>query len=167
MVRKYDAPIRVEWELDGDDLDELGKFDVKVLMLDKEGDKFCLGGSFGNSRESELPPVMDGRLKLPLETGRRRGVPSLLSAWCRQPLSQSPSSTKFLSLSTKVSVKECEIDCPRWGVIALAPAVDVGDTCLRECRCAEDLTKAMGEVISEREGALDMEQTLANQLERL
>lgn len=49
----------------------------------------------------------------------------------------------------------------------MAPAVDVGDTCLRESRCPEDLTKAMGEVISEKEGALDMEQTLANQLEDL
>ena len=49
----------------------------------------------------------------------------------------------------------------------MAPAVDVGDTCLRESRCPEDLTKAMGEVISDKEGALDMEQTLANQLEDL
>lgn len=101
----------VECELDGDDLDELGKLDVRVLMLDKDGDKVCLGGSFGNSRESELPPVMDGRLKLPSETGRRRGVLSSLSACCRQPLYQCPSSTRLLSLSTNVSVKECEIDC--------------------------------------------------------
>lgn len=80
MVREYGAPIRVDWELDGEDLDELGILAVRVLMLDKEGGKVCLGGSFGNSRELELPPVMDGRLKLPSETGRRRGVPSSLSA---------------------------------------------------------------------------------------
>lgn len=103
-------PIRAEWELEGEDLDEPGILAVRVLMLD-EGDKVCLGGSFGNSRESELPPVMDGRLELPSETGRRRGVPSSLSACCGNPLYQSPPSTRLLSLSTNVSVKECEIDC--------------------------------------------------------
>lgn len=72
-----------------------------------------------------------------------------------------------MSLSTKVSVNDCEIDSVLWNVIAVAPALGVGDTCLWLSRSPEDLTKAIGEAVSEGEGALDMRQTLAKQVKCL
>ena len=81
LVRRYDVLIGVDCELDGDDLDEIGKADVRVLMVDKEGGRVLGGGESGQkSRRLGLPPAMGGRLMLPFESGCSLGVPSLLSA---------------------------------------------------------------------------------------
>lgn len=47
-------------------------------------------------------------------------------------------------------------------VIVVGPALDAGDTCLLLTKSSpEDLTRAMGEAVSDEEGGLDMEQTWA------
>ena len=80
LVRRYGVLMGVDCELDGDDLDEIGELEVRVLMVDKEGGKVFGGESCQKSKTLGLPTAMGGRLILPLETGCSLGVPSLLSA---------------------------------------------------------------------------------------
>lgn len=129
LARRYDVLIGVDCELDGDDLDEIGKAEVRVLMVDKEGGRVLGGGESGQkSRRLGLPPAMGGRLMLPFESGCSLGVPSLLSAWCCEPFCQFSSVTRLLSLSTNTSVSDCEMESCLSNVIAVALALGVGDT---------------------------------------
>ena len=129
LVRIYDVLMGVDCELDGDDLDEIRGLGVRVLMVDEEGERVFFGGESGQkSRKLGLPPVIGGRLMLPLGTGCSLGVPSLLSSLCCGPLSQFSATARLLSLSTSVSVSEREIESCLSNVIALALALGVGDT---------------------------------------
>ena len=127
FVRRYDVLMGIDGELAGDDLDEIRGLDVRVLMVDKEGERVLGGESGQKSRKLGLPPVMGGRLMLPLETGCSLGVPSLLSALCCGPLCQFSAPARLLSLSTSVSVSECETESCLGNVIALALALGAGD----------------------------------------
>ena len=98
----------VDNEVDGDDLEELRRVEVRVLVLDKEFDQVCWRGSLGNSRGSVLVPVMDGRLLLPFCTGSRRGVLSLLSAWWQEPFCQRSPLVKAVPPCSGISVNERE-----------------------------------------------------------
>ena len=118
----------VDWELDGDDLDEIRGLDVRVLMVDKEGERVFGGESGQKSRKLGLPPAMGGRLMLPLETGWSLGVPSLLWALCCGLRCQFPAMARLLSLSTSVAVSDCEIESCLCNVIAVALALGVGGT---------------------------------------
>lgn len=128
LVRRYDVLMGVDCELDGDDLDEIRGLGMRVLMVDEEGDRVFGGESGQKFRKLGLPPVMGGRLMLPLETGCSLGVPSLISSMCCGPLCQFSATARLLSLSTSVSVNECEIESCLCNVIALALALGVGDT---------------------------------------